>query len=63
MEEGLALLAAQVDVGIAKDETDSGEEIALSGAIASDNNIGPWGEGLNDGLVLVAKSKGSVRGR
>jgi len=58
----LALLATQVDVGIAKDEADSGEEVALSGSIAPNNDISPWGEGLNDGLILVAKSKGSVRG-
>ena len=39
MEETLALLATHLCVGIAKDEADGRKEVALSGAIATDDDI------------------------
>jgi hypothetical protein len=63
MEEGLPLLAAQVGVGIAEDKTDGGKEVALSGAVAADDYIGSRGEGLDDGLVLIAVGGGGVSAR
>jgi hypothetical protein len=49
-------------VGIAQDETDGGEEVALAGAIAADNNVGLVGKGLDNGLRFVAASQGQRKG-
>lgn len=54
MEEALPLLATHLGIGIAEDEADGGEEVALSGAIAADDDVGLGGEGLNDDLFFVA---------
>ena len=53
MEESLSLFATHLSVGIAEDESNSGKEIALAGAVAPDDNIGARREGFDDGLVLV----------
>jgi hypothetical protein len=54
VEKRLALFATHLRVGIAEDETDGGEEIALSRTIATNDDVRTGGEGLDDGLVLVA---------
>lgn len=54
MEKSLAFLATHLGVGIAENEADGGEEVALARSISADDDIGTGGEGLNDGLVLVA---------
>lgn len=54
MEEGLPLFAAHLGIGIAEDEADRGEEVALARAISADNDIGARREGFENGLVLVA---------
>ncbi len=50
MKKGAPLFPSHLCVGIAKDESDGGEEITLSGAIATHNHVVFWGEGLNDSL-------------
>jgi hypothetical protein len=54
VQERLTLLAAHLGIGIAKNESNSGEEVALARAIASNNNVSARRKGLNNGLVLVA---------
>lgn len=54
MKKGATLFATHLCIGIAKDEADGGEEIALSGAIAANNHVMLRREGLNDSLILVA---------
>lgn len=54
MQQGLSLFATHLGVGIAEDESDGGEEVALAGTIAADDDIVLGREGLDDGLVLVA---------
>ena len=54
MKKGLAFLSAQVGVSIAEDETNGREEVTLSGAIATNDDIMLRGEWLDDRLVLVA---------
>jgi hypothetical protein len=54
VEEALSLLATHLSVGIAEDEADGSEEVTLSRAIATDNDVCLGGEGLNDDLFLVA---------
>lgn len=54
MQESLPLFACHLGVCIAEDEADCGEEVTLAGAIASNNDIRAGGEGLYDGLILVA---------
>ena len=71
MQESLAFLSAEMSVGIAEDEADGGEEIALARSVAADDNVRPRREGLDDGLVLVAvdgsgsvcRGRGGARGR
>lgn len=41
-------------VSVAEDESDSGEEVALPRAIASNDHIVLWREGLNNGLLFIA---------
>jgi len=56
VKQCLSFFAAHVGVRIAEDEPDSGKEVALAGSIATNDNIGFWGEGFDDGLLLVAVS-------
>lgn len=60
VQEGGSLLSAEVVVGIAQNEADSGKEVALSRSVPSDDNIRSGGEGLDNGLVLVANTLGSA---
>lgn len=53
MKESIPLLTAHLRVSITEDETDSGEEVALSRAIASNDHIMLWRERLNNGLIFV----------
>ena len=53
MEQSLSLLPSHLCVGIAENETNGGEEVGLSGTIATDNDIKAGREGFDDGLVLV----------
>jgi hypothetical protein len=57
MEKSLPFLASHLCVGIAKNETNSGEKITLAGTVTADDNIVFWRKGLNDRLVLVAVRK------
>lgn len=61
VEEGLALLASELGVGIAEDEADRGEEVTLPRPVATDDNVRPGREGLDDGLILVAGRWVSLR--
>jgi hypothetical protein len=54
MQQSLSLLSSHLGVGIAEHKTDGGEEIALPGAVATNDNIVLGREGLDDGLVFVA---------
>jgi hypothetical protein len=54
MQESLTLLAAHLSVGIAQNESNSGEEVTLARTITTNDNIVLWREGLDDGLVFVA---------
>jgi len=54
VKKSLSLFATHLRVCIAQDESDGGEEVALAGTIATDNDIMLGRERLNDGLVLVA---------
>ena len=54
MQQSLALLAAHVLVVVAEHEAHGGEEVALAGTIAADDNVALGREGLDLGLVLVA---------
>lgn len=55
MQECLTLLSAEVGVGITKDESNCGEEVAFARTIAADDNIVFRGEWFNNRLVLVAE--------
>jgi hypothetical protein len=57
MQERLSLFAAHLGVGIAEDEANGGKEVALAGAVATDNNIMLWREGLNHCLFFVADDR------
>jgi hypothetical protein len=54
VQKSLSLLATHLSVGIAQNESDGGEEVALARTIATDDNIVLRREGFDDGLVLVA---------
>lgn len=54
MKKGLAFLSAQVGVSIAENESNGREEVTLSGAIATNDDIMLRREWLDDRLVLVA---------
>lgn len=54
MKKCLALLSAEMSVGIAEDETNGREEVTLARPIAADDDIVFGRKGLNDRLVLVA---------
>ena len=54
MKQGLSLFATHLSVGIAQDEADGGEEVALARAIATDDDIAVGREGLDLHLILVA---------
>jgi hypothetical protein len=54
VQQGGALLSAEVGVGIAQDKSDGSEEVALAGAISSNDDIGTRRERLNDCLILIA---------
>lgn len=54
MQQSLALLATHVLVVVAEHEAHGGEEVALAGTIAADDNVALGREGLDLGLVLVA---------
>ena len=53
MKQRLALFPAHLSICIAEDETNSGEEVGLSGTIATDDDIALGREGLDDCLLLV----------
>lgn len=57
MKESLSLFSAHMSVGIAKDETDSSEEVAFPGSIATNNDIVLGREGLDNRLILIAVSR------
>jgi hypothetical protein len=57
VQQRLPLLLAHLRVGIAENEPDRGEEVALSGPIAPNDHVVLRREGLNDRLVLVAGTK------
>lgn len=57
MKESLSLFSAHMGVGIAKDKTDSSEEVAFPGSIATDDDIVLGREGLDNCLILIAISK------
>lgn len=54
VQQGSALFTAEVGVSIAQDESDGSEEVALAGAISTDDDVRARRERLDDGLVLVA---------
>lgn len=54
MKKRLPLFPSHLGVGITEDELYCFEEIALSRAIAPDNDIMLRREGFGDGLILVA---------
>jgi hypothetical protein len=54
VNESLPFLSSHLRIGIAEDKTDRGEEVALAGAIATDNYIEFGRERVDDRLVLVA---------
>lgn len=58
MKKTLSLLTAHLGIGIAEDEADGCEEVTFTGTIAADNDVGLWRKGLDDGLFLVAATRG-----
>ena len=54
MKKGVPFFATHLRVSITEDKSDSGEEVALSRAIASNDHVVFWREGFNDGLLFVA---------
>lgn len=54
VKQSLALFPSHLRVGIAQNEANSGEKVALSGTIAADNDIVFGRKGFNDRLVFVA---------
>ena len=61
VKESIPLLATHLRIGVAEDESDSGEEVTLSRAIASNDHIVLWRKGLNNGLLFVATLDISTR--
>lgn len=53
MKKRLPFFTSHLSVGITENKLDSLEEITLPRAIAPDDNVVFWGEGLSDGLILV----------
>lgn len=53
MKQSLTLLTSHLSICIAQDEADGGEEVGLSGSIATDDDIALWRERLDDCLLLV----------
>ena len=60
MEQCLALFAPHLSVRIAEHEANCGEEVALARAIAPDDDIQARRKGLNDCLVFVTTSAGTI---
>ena len=54
MKKSIPLLATHLRVGITEDESDSGEEVALSRAIAANDHIVLWRERFDNCLLFVA---------
>lgn len=54
MKKSLSFLTAKMGVSIAENESNGGEEVTLARTIAADDDIVFRGEGLDNGLVLVA---------
>ena len=54
MEEGLAVLATELGVGIAENEADCGEEVGLAGSIAAYDDVVFGRKGFDYCLVFVA---------
>jgi hypothetical protein len=53
MEQGGALLAVELRVGVVQDEADGREKVGLAGAVSADNNVAAWAEWLYYDLVAV----------
>ena len=53
MQQCLTLLPAHMSICVAEDEADRGEEVALAGTLASNDNIMFWRKWLNDSLIFV----------
>lgn len=49
----MTLFASHLSIRIAKDEADGGEEVGLSGSIATDDDVTFRRERLDDCLLLV----------
>jgi hypothetical protein len=54
MDESLSFLSSHLRVCITEDESNGSEEVALPGAIATNNDIELGREWIDDGLVLIA---------
>lgn len=54
MNESLTLFATHLRIRIAEDETNGGEEVTLARTIATHDYIEFGGEGVDNGLILVA---------
>lgn len=59
MKKRLPLFATHLRVGIAEHKSDRREEVTLSGAISSDDDVEVRRKGLDDGLILVAIARQS----
>jgi hypothetical protein len=57
MEEGLPFFATHLGVGVAENKADGGKEVALSRAVATDDDIMFGRKGLDHGLILVASNR------
>lgn len=55
MKESLSLFATHLCVRITEHEANRGEEVALPRAIAANDDIVFGREGLDDGLIFVAR--------
>lgn len=63
MQKSLALLPAEMSIGIAEDEANGREEVTLPGTIAADNDVVFGGEWLDDRLIFVAECRAeSIKG-
>lgn len=63
MQKSLALLPAEMSVGIAEDESNGREEVTLPGTIAADNDVVFGGEWLDNRLIFVAGCRAeSIKG-
>ncbi len=60
MKQGLSFFLSHLSICVTEHETDGCEEIALAGAIATNNNIVLRGEGFDNGLIFVAASQVSL---